>query len=111
VPLRGLLGDQVLDLLLERSRDGAGGLQLTGEGSMLGELVKAVLERALEAELPAHLGYGKHDPAGHGSGNSRNGKIGKTSAPDRGTANHRLARSPHRTRHRLPRTNRVKAAL
>jgi putative transposase len=78
VPLRELLGDQVLDLLLERSRDGAGGLRLTGQGSMLGELVKAVLERALEAELSAHLGYGKHDPAGHGTGNSRNGKIGKT---------------------------------
>ncbi|MFG1711026.1 IS256 family transposase [Nonomuraea sp. M3C6] len=76
--MRELLGDQVLDLLLERSRDGAGGLRLTGEGSMLGQLVKAVLERALEAELSAHLGYGKHDPAGHGSGNSRNGKIGKT---------------------------------
>ncbi|WP_425569508.1 IS256 family transposase [Nonomuraea salmonea] len=73
-----MLGDHVLDLLLERSRDGAGGLRLTGEGSMLGELVKAVLERALEAELSAHLGYGKHEVAGHGSGNSRNGRIGKT---------------------------------
>ncbi|MFC6543284.1 IS256 family transposase [Nonomuraea salmonea] len=76
--MRDLLGDHVLDLLLERSRDGAGGLRLTGEGSMLGELVKAVLERALEAELSAHLGYGKHEVAGHGSGNSRNGRIGKT---------------------------------
>ena len=44
---------------------------------MLGELVKAVLERALEAELTAHLGYGKRDPAGHNSGNSRNGMIRK----------------------------------
>jgi hypothetical protein len=61
VPLRDLLGDQVLDLLLERSCDGAGGLRLTGQGSMLGELVKAVLERALETELSAHLGYGKHE--------------------------------------------------
>ncbi|GLW06011.1 hypothetical protein Misp01_11410 [Microtetraspora sp. NBRC 13810] len=78
VPLRDLLGDQVLDLLLERSRDGAGGLRLTGEGSMLGELVKAVLERALEGELSSHLGYGKHEVAGHGSGDSRNGRIGKT---------------------------------
>jgi putative transposase len=57
--------------------DEAGGLRLTGEGSMLGELVKAVLERALEAELTAHLGYDRHDPAGRGSGNSRNGTIGK----------------------------------
>jgi len=43
---------------------------------MPGELVKAVLERALEAELTAHLGYGKPDRAGHRSGNSRNGTIG-----------------------------------
>ncbi|WP_404828576.1 IS256 family transposase [Spongiactinospora rosea] len=76
--MRDLLGDQVLDLLLERSRDRAGGLRLTGQGSMLGELVKAVLERALEAEISSHLGYGKHEVAGHGTGNSRNGKIGKT---------------------------------
>jgi putative transposase len=53
-------------------------LRLTGEGSMLGELVKAVLEWALEAELTAHLGYDRHDRAGHGSGNSRNGSIAKT---------------------------------
>jgi putative transposase len=78
VPLRELMDDRLLDALLERSRDAAGGLRLTGEGSMLGELVKAVLERALEAELTAHLGYGKHDPAGHHSGNSRNGSIAKT---------------------------------
>ncbi len=56
VPLRELVDDRLLDALLERSRDEAGGLRLTGEGSMLGELVKAVLERALEAELTAHLG-------------------------------------------------------
>ena len=75
--LRELIDDRLLDALLQRSRDAAGGLRLTGEGSMLGELVKAVLERALEAELTAHLGYEKHDPAGRGSGNSRNGTIGK----------------------------------
>src|SRR6266851_175552 len=76
-PLRELIDDRLLDALLERSRDEAGGLRLTGEGSMLGELVKAVLERALEAELTAHLGYARHDPSGHNSGNSRNGTISK----------------------------------
>ena len=76
-PLRDLIDDRLLDALLERSRDEAGGLRLTGEGSMLGELVKAVLERALEAELTAHLGYARHDPSGHNSGNSRNGTISK----------------------------------
>ena len=36
VPLRQLMDDRLLDALLERSRDEAGGLRLTGEGSMLG---------------------------------------------------------------------------
>jgi putative transposase len=80
VPLRELMDDRLLDVLLERSRDEAGGLRLTGEGSMLGELVKAVLERALEAELTAHLGYDRNERAGRGGGppNYRNGSIGKT---------------------------------
>src|ERR1700722_2289510 len=75
-PLRELMDDRLLDALLERSRDQAGGLRLTGEGSMLGELVRAVLERALESELTAHLGYEK---GGRGAGgNARNGNIAKT---------------------------------
>ena len=37
VPLRELMDDRLLDALLERSKDAAGGLRLTGEGSMLGE--------------------------------------------------------------------------
>jgi putative transposase len=80
VPLRELMDDRLLDALLEQSRDEAGGLRLTGEGSMLGELVKAVLERALEAELTAHLGYERNDRAGRGGGpgNYRNGTIAKT---------------------------------
>jgi transposase-like protein len=77
VPLRELIDGRLLDALLERSMDEAGGLRLTGEGSMLGELVRAVLERALSAELTAHLGYERRDRAGHNTGNSRNGTIGK----------------------------------
>jgi putative transposase len=49
------------------------GVQLTGEGGFLPELVKRVLEAGLQAELTDHLGYEKHDRAGRGSGNSRNG--------------------------------------
>jgi putative transposase len=78
VPLRALMDDRLLDELLDRSRDEAGGLRLTGEGSMLGELVKAVLERALEAELTAHLGYDKRGGRPAGTGNYRNGTIAKT---------------------------------
>jgi hypothetical protein len=45
-PLRPLMDDRLLDALPERSRDEAGGLRLAGEGSMPGELVKAVPARA-----------------------------------------------------------------
>src|SRR5580692_9795428 len=68
--------------LAERAR--AEGLSLTGPGGLLGRLAKVVLESALEGEMDAHLGYAKHDPAGHGSGNSRNGKRAKTVLTDVG---------------------------
>ena len=51
--------------------------QIIGENGLLKQLTKAVLERALKAELTEHLGYEKHDPVGQGSGNSRNGKSRK----------------------------------
>jgi putative transposase len=57
---------------------------IIGENGLLKRFVKAVLERALNAELTHHLGYEKHDPAGHNSGNSRNGTSGKTVKGDFG---------------------------
>jgi putative transposase len=68
--------------LAERAR--AEGLSLTGPGGLLGRLTKVVLEGALEGELDAHLGYGKHDPAGRDGGNSRNGHRAKTVLTDVG---------------------------
>ena len=56
----------------------AEGLRLTGEGGLLARLAKIVIEGALEGEMDAHLGYGKHDPAGRDGGNSRNGHRAKT---------------------------------
>jgi putative transposase len=50
---------------------------IAGEKGLLKQLTKALLERAMQAEMTDHLGYAKHDPAGHNSGNSRNGKSGK----------------------------------
>ena len=52
--------------------------EIIGENGLLKQLTKAVLERALEAEMSEHLGYAKHDPAGHHQGNPRNGKSRKT---------------------------------
>ena len=51
---------------------------IIGENGLLKRLTKSLLERALNAELTHHLGYEKHDPAGHHSGNSRNGNTSKT---------------------------------
>lgn len=51
---------------------------LIGEQGLLKQLTKALVERAMHAELTHHLGYEKHDPAGRGSGNSRNGASSKT---------------------------------
>ncbi|GAA0919315.1 IS256 family transposase [Pseudonocardia zijingensis] len=73
----GLL-DEVMD------RVDAGGLELTGEGGFLPEMIKAVLERGLATEQTGHLGYERGDPAGRGSGNSRNGTSPKTVASEVG---------------------------
>ena len=51
--------------------------QIIGEEGLLKQLTKAILERALQAEMTDHLGYQKSDPAGYNSGNSRNGKTRK----------------------------------
>ena len=71
-----VLDEQLIGQLMDRAR--AGGLQLTGEGGLLQQLTRRVLESALEGEITDHLGYEKHDPAGAGSGNSRNGVRAKT---------------------------------
>src|SRR5467141_111000 len=58
---------------------------LTGDQGLFKQLKKALIERALGAELTEHLGYEKGDPAGRGSGNSRNGSSSKTLLTDDGT--------------------------
>ena len=51
---------------------------LIGENGLLKQLTKQLLERAMAAELTEHVGYEKHEAAGDGSGNSRNGTSAKT---------------------------------
>jgi len=50
---------------------------LTGADGLFKQLKKALIERALGAELSEHLGYERGDPAGRGAGNSRNGTSSK----------------------------------
>src|ERR1700687_1323892 len=57
---------------------------IIGENGLLKQLTKALLERAMQAEMTEHLGYEKHDPAGNNSGNSRNGATTKTLRGDCG---------------------------
>lgn len=54
------------------------GTPIDGADGLLNQLTKAVLERALNSELTHHLGYEAGDPAGRGSGNSRDGMTPKT---------------------------------
>ena len=68
------LDKELIDKLLEgyqRPED------LIGENGLLKQLTKALVERALNAELTHHLGYEKNQREGRGSGNSRNGKSRK----------------------------------
>jgi putative transposase len=57
---------------------------LIGKKGILKQLTKSLLERALEAEMTDHLGYEKHSPDGHHSGNSRNGHSKKKLITDSG---------------------------
>jgi putative transposase len=66
------------ELLDELLKDYKSPQDLLGEGGLLKELTKRLAERALEAEMTAHLGYERHAHEGRGSGNSRNGKTRKS---------------------------------
>ena len=80
--INDMLDAGLFDELMDRVD--AGELTLTGQGGFLPEMVKAVLERGLAAELTEHLGYERGDPAGRGSPNSRNGSTPKTLATEVG---------------------------
>lgn len=54
--------EQLIGMLVDRAR--TDGLQLTGEGRLLQQLTKRVLESALEGEITDHVGYEKHDATG-----------------------------------------------
>lgn len=63
--------DALLDELLKDYTDPK---DILGEHGLLRQLTKRLVERALEAELTAHLGYAPHARNGSNSGNCRNGK-------------------------------------
>ena len=57
---------------------------IIGDNGLLKQRTKALLERAMQAEMTDHLGYEKHDPAGKNSAHSSNGATTKTLKGDFG---------------------------
>ncbi|GAB7037758.1 MULTISPECIES: IS256 family transposase [Catenuloplanes] len=89
-PADAVTDEQLIAMLVDRAR--GDGLKLTGEGGLLQQLTKRVLESALDGEITDHVGYDKHDPAGRGSGNTRNGSRTKTVLTDVGPVEVRVPR-------------------
>jgi putative transposase len=77
-----VLDKELIDKLLVGYK---GPEDLTGENGLLKQLTKALVERALAAELTTHLGYEKHAAEGRHSGNSRNGASSKRLKGEFGT--------------------------
>jgi transposase-like protein len=73
--------DALLDELLKDYTDPK---DILGEYGLLKQLTKRVIERALDAELTAHLGYAPHVRHGSEAGNTRNGTSPKTVQTDTG---------------------------
>ena len=93
--IQDMLDAGLLDDLMGRIDDGD--LQLTGDGGFIPEMIKAVLERGLGAELTSHLGYRKGDPAGRVLPNSRNGTTPKTVHSEVGSIPLDIPRDRHST--------------
>jgi len=71
MPIRRELIDELL-------KDNENPQDILGKDGLLKELSKAVIERALEAELETQLGYPKHSRKGNARSNARNGHSQKT---------------------------------
>lgn len=74
-----------IDLIDQLLKDYKSPEDVLGKNGLLKQFTKAVLERAMQAEITHHLGYEKHSAAGYNSGNSRNGKSKKILKGEIGT--------------------------
>jgi len=71
----------VIDDLLKKCKSPE---EILGENGLLKQLTKAVLQRALQAEMTHHLGHEKHGAISNKSRNARNGSSTKTLKGDFG---------------------------
>ncbi len=84
--------DDLLDALMSHYQKPE---DLIGANGLLKQLTKAIVERALEAEMTAHLGHGKHEAVTNASSNARNGKSRKTLKGDLGDLPIEIPRDRH----------------
>jgi len=68
---------------------------LIGENGLLKQLTKALVERALEAEMEHHLGHARHDSVTNATGNARNGRSSKTLKGEFGELPIKIPRDRH----------------
>lgn len=75
------LSNELIDALLSDYKKPE---DLVGENGLLKQLTKALVERALQAEITEHLGHNKNQLVANDTGNTRNGKSKKTLKGDFG---------------------------
>jgi putative transposase len=79
--VKELLPHELIDQLMVGARTGE---EITGEGGLLSQLTKRMVERAMEVELTDHLGYEPHTEPPGGTGKTRNGSTPKTLITEHG---------------------------
>ena len=71
------LSEKELNAVLDRLIQGKTPEDILGQSGLVKDLTRRLVERVLEGEMTAHLGYEKHAQEGRNGDNSRNGKTGK----------------------------------
>ena len=72
------------ELIVELLKEYESPQEILGEGGLLKDLTKAVIERCLQTELDSHLGSAKYGRQGHTTGNTRNGQSQQTLKGEQG---------------------------
>jgi len=71
------LSEKELNAILDRLIQGKAPEEILGQTGLVKDLTRRLVERVLEGEMTAHLGYEKHAQEGRDGGNSRNGRTSK----------------------------------
>ena len=92
---RPVIDEEMIDRLL--AQVDSEGLELLGRDGVITAITSRLLNKAMDVELTDELGYERGDPAGRGSGNSRNGTTPKMLLTDAGAVAIRTPRDRNGT--------------